>query len=75
MRPIHVDHGGDRRLRFVFNHAVVSLGLTGDATFEDVARTLAGLSIRRYGKPIAIDVILGSGAGDNYSAAENVCNV
>jgi hypothetical protein len=45
MRPICVDHGGHGRLRFVFNHAVMSLGLAGDATFEDVARTLAGLSI------------------------------
>jgi hypothetical protein len=74
MRPIHVDHGGDRRLRFVFNHAVVSFGLAADATCEDIAQTLAGLSIGRYGKPIAIDVVLGSGVEGNPSA-DNGCAV
>jgi hypothetical protein len=74
MRPIHVDHGGDRHLRLVFNHAVVSCRLAAGATCEDVARTLAGLSTRRYGKPIAINVILGSGVGDNFPV-DKVCTV
>jgi len=60
MHPVHVDPAEDRRLRFVFNHAVVSLGLASDSTFEDVARALASLSTRHYGKPVAIDVTMGS---------------
>jgi endonuclease III-like uncharacterized protein len=64
MHPNHIDPAEDRRLRFVFNHAVVSLGLASDATFEDVARNLARLSTRHYGKPVAIDVLLGPRLAD-----------
>lgn len=44
------------RLRFVFSDTVLSLGLSANATLEDVARTLGKLSKRRYGNPVAIDV-------------------
>jgi hypothetical protein len=64
MQPIHIDPAEDRRLRFVFENTVVSLGLASDATFEDIARSLARLSTRHYGKPVAIDVTLGSHVGD-----------
>jgi len=63
MHPIHVDPAEEPRLRLVFENAVVSLGLASDATFEDVARSLARLSTRHYGKPVAIDVTLGSPVG------------
>jgi hypothetical protein len=58
MQPIQVGHATDRRLRFVFDDAVVSFGLAAHATFEDIARTLGELSNQRYGNPVAIDVIL-----------------
>ena len=64
MRPIQADQREDSRLRFVFDDGVVSFGLAADVTFGDIARTLGELSSRRYGRPVAIDVTLGSrGAG------------
>jgi len=44
------------RLRFVFSERVVSLDLSADATYEEVARRLGKFSRRRYGNPVAIDV-------------------
>lgn len=52
------DHAGDSCLRFVFSDAVVSLPLSADATFEDIAWSLRGLKTARHGKPLAIDVVL-----------------
>lgn len=50
----------DSRLRFVFSDVhsdtVVSVGLSANATFEDVARTLSRFPKRRYGTPVAIHV-------------------
>jgi|GEM_PF-2029467 hypothetical protein len=61
MQSIQVDHSGESCLRFVFNDSVVSLNLAANATFGEIARTLSGLSSRRYGNPVAIDVTLGCG--------------
>ena len=64
MQPLQADRTGDSRLRFVFDDGVVSFGLAADVTFGDIARTLGGLSSRRYGSPVAIDVTLAArGAG------------
>ena len=58
MQSIQVEHASDSRLRFVFNHSVMSFSLAADATFGEVAQTLGELSNRRYGHPVAIDVRL-----------------
>ena len=58
MQSIQTDHLKDNRLRFVFNHSVMSFSVAPDATFGEIARTLGGLSNRRYGNPVAIDVKL-----------------
>jgi hypothetical protein len=58
MQSIQVDHAGDNRLRFVFNHSVMSFSVAPETTFGEVARTLGGLSSRRHGNPVAIDVKL-----------------
>jgi hypothetical protein len=58
MQSIQTNHMTDSRLRFVFNHSVMSLNLASDATFGEVAHTLGELSNRRYGHPVAIDVRL-----------------
>ncbi len=56
------ERAADSRLRLVFPDAVMSFSLAADATFEDVARRLRDMSIRRFGDPLAIDVIIASGA-------------
>jgi len=58
MQSIQIDHAKDSRLRFVFNHSVMSFSVAPDATFGEIAQTLGGLSSRRYGNPVAIDVKL-----------------
>lgn len=58
MRPIRTDNAGHDRLRFVFDGAVVSVGLAANSTFEDVARTLGELEPQGYGNPVAIDVTM-----------------
>ena len=58
MQSIQADHAKDSRLRFVFNHSVMSFSVAPDATFGEIAQTLGGLSSRRYGNPVAIDVKL-----------------
>ena len=63
MQPDQADHTGDSRLRFVFNDGVVSFGLAADVTFGEIAQTLDELSGRRYGRPVAIDVILAARGG------------
>ena len=50
------DGAGVKRLRFVFDDAVLSLGLAADATFADVAQALGGLSRSTGRGLIAIDV-------------------
>lgn len=47
-------------LRFVFRAEVVSVVLSANATFEDIARRLGKLSIRRYSNPLAIYVTFNS---------------
>ena len=58
MQSIQIDHAKDSRLRFVFNHSVMSFSLASDATFGEVAQTLGALSNRRHGNPVAIDIKL-----------------
>jgi hypothetical protein len=57
MQDGHTEHG---RLRLVFNHKVVSLTLSADATVGDIAFALGELAPRQYGSPVAIDVVLPS---------------
>jgi hypothetical protein len=59
MHPIQSDHAGDRRLRFVFSNSVISMCLTDDATFGDIAQSLGELRESRFDHPIAIDVQFG----------------
>jgi hypothetical protein len=61
MQPNQIDHAGESRLRFVFDHAVVSCGLAADATVEDIAWTLGELTPLYPGNPIAIYVTLPAG--------------
>jgi hypothetical protein len=62
MQHTQLDISGNHRLRFVFSDGVVSLRLASDATFEDIARTLEGLTAKHSGKPVAIDVTFGGSA-------------
>jgi hypothetical protein len=60
---IQAEHGGgNRRLRLVFDNTVISINVAFDATLEDIARTFAKFSRRRYGHPVAIDITLAAGA-------------
>lgn len=52
-------HQDDTRLRFVFDNRVISLDLATDLTYWEVAETLHDLR-KRYGDPIAIDIVKGS---------------
>lgn len=58
MESIGTNQGQENSLRVTFREKVVSLSLSEDATFEDIARTLGKLSKRRYGNPVGICVIL-----------------
>ncbi|HEY0282985.1 MAG TPA: hypothetical protein VGC27_10230 [Rhizomicrobium sp.] len=58
MQFVQADHAKDSRLRFVFNHSVMSFSLASDATFGEIALTLDDISNRRHGNPLAIDVRL-----------------
>jgi len=44
----------------MFGDKVISFSLATEATFGEIARRLGRLPKRRYGNPVAIDVILGS---------------
>ncbi len=58
MQPKRTSHPNANRVRFVFDDAVISLGLGANATFEDIARALNGLARRHHDRPVAIDVTL-----------------
>lgn len=45
-------------LRFVFHDEVVSFDLDDGATFGDIALRLDELTIRQFGRPVAIDIVL-----------------
>jgi hypothetical protein len=64
MQSVRLYHAEDNRLRFVFDDAVVSFRLAANATFEDIARTLAELAPQHYGDPLAIDVTLAAPQDD-----------
>jgi hypothetical protein len=63
MQPVQPHPAADSRLRFVFDDVVVSCRLAANATLEDIAWTLAGLSNQRHRMPLAIDVTLSPAAG------------
>jgi hypothetical protein len=60
---MQLDEIGRRRLRFVFDDAVVSLNLATDATFEDVAQRWEELAERHRGGALAIDITFPALAG------------
>jgi|HubBroStandDraft_1064217.scaffolds.fasta_scaffold00095_20 hypothetical protein len=62
MQPNCADQRPDNRLRVVFDDAVLSIDLAADATYEDIARTLAALALRHQGHPVAIAVTLPASA-------------
>jgi len=66
MQPVQPYPAADSRLRFVFDDVVVFCRLAANATLEDIAWTLAGLSNQRRGMPLAIDVTLGPAAGRRF---------
>ena len=45
-------------LRVLFDEAVISRPLPRGATFGDVAMSLGGLDLRRFGQALAIDMTL-----------------
>jgi hypothetical protein len=59
MKTIQTDLAQDNSLRVVFSEAMVTLNLSANATFGDIARKLGKLSKRRYGNPRDISVTLG----------------
>lgn len=59
MKTIRTDLAQDHSLRVAFSEAMVTLSLSANATFGDIARKLGKLSKRRYGTPTDICVTLG----------------
>jgi hypothetical protein len=66
MQPVKLHPAADSRLRFVFDDVVVSCRLAANATLEDIAWTLAGLSNQHRGVPLAIDVTLCPAADPSF---------
>jgi hypothetical protein len=50
------------RLRVVFDDAIISLNVAADANLEEISQTVGGLSTRRYGGVVAVQVILATPA-------------
>lgn len=63
MQTIGKDQVQNHQLRIVFDETVVSLRVSGKATFEDVARMLGKHSQQRYGRPAGICVTLSRPSG------------
>jgi hypothetical protein len=63
MTPLPFAPAADSRLRFVFDDVVMFCRIAANATLEDIARALAGLSNQHLGLPLAIDVTLSPAAG------------
>jgi len=59
MPLIRSNRASDRRVRFVFDDAVLSFSLSADATFGEIATKMGEVSNYRLGKPVAIEVTLG----------------
>ena len=58
MLNIHHDEGRGSRVTVAFEDSAISFGLSGDATFEDLADRLDRLGERHHGKAAAINVKL-----------------
>ncbi len=58
MGSMQAGRSSGHRLRFVFDDRIVSVTVSPDATFGEIARNLWNLPSRRYGHPVAIDVTL-----------------
>jgi len=67
MPSLPSDPVGNRRLRFVFDDAVLTFPLAAGATFEDIARTLAEVASRHAGEPVAIDITLPAPLGARFA--------
>jgi hypothetical protein len=57
MQHLQTDRTGHDHLRIVFNDRVIFLPLGNRATIGDVAQSLRDFVPRRYGNPVAIDVM------------------
>jgi hypothetical protein len=58
MPKTQTDTARQSLLRVVFDDQVLSFDLAADATLGEIARKLGRLPKRRYGRPIAVDVML-----------------
>ena len=66
MKPVELAPAADNRLRFVFDDVVVFCRLAANATLEDIAWALAGMSNQHPGVLLAIDVTLSPAAGPRF---------
>ena len=64
MQTIQFERSEGSRLRFVFDDAVVSFNLAGNADFGEIARIMDELTKEDRGRPLGIDVTM-SGASRN----------
>jgi hypothetical protein len=58
MTPFKIANAEINNLRFVFDDAVISMGLPAGATLEDVACSLSALVPHHDDPPVAIDLTL-----------------
>ena len=64
MQANQIKRTRDGRPRVVFNDTVVSFRVAANVTLGDIARRLDGLSSRRCGNPVAINITLMSRGAD-----------
>ncbi len=64
MQTVQAHHPDESRLRFIFYDTVVSLSLATEVKLAEIAEKRGTLSTRGYGRPIAIDITLGSREGE-----------
>jgi len=69
MPSAHANPTDDCRLRIVFDRQVLSFGIAAGATFGDVARKLRALPRKKYGEPLAANVMVAGRAMDRRSAS------
>jgi hypothetical protein len=67
MQPTQTDHARQRRLRIVFDDAVVSFSLAAEETLGEIARRLGELSDQRRRRPVAVELTVGLRPGDRCS--------
>jgi len=64
MQSNQANQSQDGRLRVAYANTVMTYGVPANLTLGDVARMLGKNAKRRYGPPLAIDVILASRNAD-----------